>query len=128
MSTAALAASMLIRASAAEKLTTFRYQMVKNYSGPTFYQNFDFFSETDPSNSFAKYVDLTTANDSGFAGYTVSPDWPYPVYLGVDYKTITPTGRPSVRLEGRDTFNHSLIVADIRHMPTDVAHGLRSGC
>jgi len=117
MSTAALAASMLIRASAAEKLTTFRYQMVKNYSGPSFYQNFDFFSETDPSNSFAKYVDLTTANDSGFAGYTVSPDWPYPVYLGVDYKTITPTGRPSVRLEGRDTFNHSLIVADIRHMP-----------
>ncbi|KAK6380657.1 hypothetical protein LTS17_004857 [Exophiala oligosperma] len=94
------------------------YIMVKNYTGPGFYQNFDFFSNHDPSNSFAKYVDLIDANSTGLAGFQSSNnDESDPVYLGVDHQTITPNGRPSVRLEGQDTFNHSLIVADIRHMP-----------
>ncbi|KIW13697.1 hypothetical protein PV08_08888 [Exophiala spinifera] len=117
MSTAGVFALVFCDISQAIDLVVPTYSMVRNYTGPSIYQNFDFFSDHDPSNSFATYVDLTDANSSGLAGYQSSKDEPGPVYLGVDHQTITPNGRPSVRLEGQDTFNHSLIVADIHHMP-----------
>lgn len=93
------------------------YKLVKNYTGDAFYDSFDFFSGADPSDSFVKYVDLHTANDAGLAGFVSNSELDDPVYLGVDFKTVAPDGRSSVRLEGQDWFNHSLIVANIYHMP-----------
>ncbi|KAI1614885.1 endo-1,3(4)-beta-glucanase [Exophiala viscosa] len=96
------------------------YQLVKNYTSENFFQSFDFFSGPDPSNSFVTYLDLDTANDAGLAGYISSSalNDSYAVFLGTDFKNVTPDGRPSVRVQGRDWFNHSLIVADIMHMPS----------
>jgi len=102
------------------------YSLVRNYSGQTFFDSFDFYSKPDPASSFVQYVDIHTANDSAFAGFV---DYVYTddmnqtrsvdklVYLGVDFTTNTTSGRESVRMEASETFNHSLIVADIYHMP-----------
>jgi hypothetical protein len=102
------------------------YSLVKNYTGQTFFDSFNFYSKPDPANSFVQYVDLHTANDSALAGFV---DYEYTndlnqtqhvdklVYLGVDFTTNTSSGRPSVRMECKDTFNRALYVADIYHMP-----------
>lgn len=102
------------------------YSLVRNYSGQTFFDSFDFYSKPDPANSFVQYVDMHTANDSAFAGfvdYVHTDDLNQTrsidklVYLGVDFKTNSTSGRQSVRMEASETFNRSLIVADIYHMP-----------
>jgi hypothetical protein len=93
------------------------YELVKNYTGQGFFDSFDFFSGTDLSSGFVQYQDLESANATGLAGFAESDDWEDVIYLGVDYQNITLGGRPATRLEGRDLFNHSLWVADIKHMP-----------
>jgi hypothetical protein len=41
-------------------------------------------------------------------------------YIGVDHSTTlhtTDTGRASVRISTKKTFNHGLFIADVAHMP-----------
>ncbi|KEF53953.1 uncharacterized protein A1O9_09748 [Exophiala aquamarina CBS 119918] len=102
------------------------YSLVRNYSGQIFFDSFDFYTKPDPANSFVQYVDMHTANDSAYAGFV---DYVYTddlnntrsidklIYLGVDFTTNSSSGRQSVRMEASETFNRSLIVADIYHMP-----------
>lgn len=111
------------------------YQLVKNYTMfPTvpnttneyFFDAFDFSGRSDPANGFVKYQDMKSALDSHL---TRIIDYVYEdhdnatrimtdlLYLGVDSQNITPTGRPSLRLESKETFNQGLFVADIYHMP-----------
>ncbi|KAK4940854.1 hypothetical protein LTR10_019126 [Elasticomyces elasticus] len=108
---------ILLVATHAQNQTNLPYTLVKNYTGQAFFDGFDFFSGPDPSASFVKYVDLDTANNAGMAGYVSNSELADPVYLGPEFSSITPDGRPSVRLQGKDFFNHSLMIADIVHMP-----------
>lgn len=104
------------------------YSLIRNYTGQTFFDAFNFYSKADPSNSFVRYVDLHTANDSALAGlvdhqYTDDHNQTQHedklVYLGVDFESQidASSGRPSVRMECEETFNQALYVADIFHMP-----------
>lgn len=93
-----------------------------DYSGSNFFNNFQFYNGPDPTNGHVKYVDLPTANTTGLAGFlpdSASSTNPA-IYLGVDYTSPTPSGRPSTRLSSIQTFNHALILADISHMPAPV--------
>jgi len=70
-----------------------------DYSGENFFNNFQFFTDTDPTKGHVKYVDLPTANSTGLAGFipddTITPSTKPVVYLGVDYTTPdTTAGRP----------------------------------
>lgn len=104
------------------------YALTHDYSGPNFFNNFQFYSDPDPSNGHVKYVDLFTANSTGLAGFLPSlsgndPSSSPPVFLGVDSTTITTansSGRPSTRLSSLQTFNHALLLLDIAHMPAPV--------
>lgn len=104
------------------------YALIRNYTGQTIFDSFHFYSDPDPSNSFVRYVDLHTANDSALAGfanhqYTDENNRTHYednlIYLGVDFESPTEAsyGRSSVRLECEETFNQALYVADIYHMP-----------
>jgi len=94
------------------------YTLVRNYTGQAFFDGFSFFNDTDPTHGFVQYVDMSTANETGLAGFATSELFENAIYLGVDYwSNNTIDGRPSTRVESKDTFNHSLWVADIRHMP-----------
>ncbi|EXJ92373.1 hypothetical protein A1O3_00923 [Capronia epimyces CBS 606.96] len=118
----ALLVSATVRTSRAQEPPPTNYQLVKNYTGQTFFDDFKFFSDHDPTNGFVKYVDLETANQTGLAGLASSETFENAIYLGVDWWSlnVTPDGRPSTRVESIDTFNHSLWVADIKHMPGGV--------
>ena len=95
-----------------------------DYSGEHFFDNFHFFTDSDPTKGHVKYLDLPTANSTGLAGFIpdpTDPSSPKPLaYLGVDYTNPTPSGRPSTRLSSIQTFNHALILSDITHMPAPI--------
>ncbi|KAI1176911.1 glycoside hydrolase family 16 protein [Nemania sp. FL0916] len=89
------------------------YNLQDSYDTSNFFEEFDFFNGPDPTSGFVQYVDATTANSTGLAGYANGG-----VYLGVDYKTKNPSaGRASVRLTTKKAYTHGLIIADIAHQP-----------
>jgi len=102
----------------AQTTTTPAYALATSYSGSTFFDGFDFFSDADPTNGFVTYVDETTAQDTGL----ISASDGNPVYIGTDYTNIYngTVGRPTVRIESKAQFNHALIITDLTNMPGGV--------
>lgn len=89
------------------------YVLDTEYNPDNFFQEFDFFTDPDPTEGFVQYVDGPTAMSKGMAGSASGA-----VYLGVDYNTQGPTnGRQSTRVQSRKTFTKGLFVADLAHMP-----------
>ena len=86
------------------------------YDTGNFFEEFDFFSERDPTNGFVEYVDGATAAYSRLAGFAGGG-----VFMGVDDKTYRPAnGRKSVRLESKKRFTHGLFINDVAHMPGSI--------
>ncbi|KAK5083817.1 hypothetical protein LTR05_006323 [Lithohypha guttulata] len=107
------------------------YSLSYDYSGQNFFNNFQFFSDADPTKGHVDYVDMATANSLGLAGFLKSLDTNAtanstgPIYLGVDYTTNIANstdwrGRKSVRVSSVQKFNQALIIADVLHMPAPV--------
>lgn len=96
------------------------YTIQDTYDTTSFFNGFNFFSTTDPTNGFVQYRDALNANMSSLAGYSNGG-----IYLGVDSTTQNPTGgRNSVRVYSKKTYTKGLFIADITHMPTSS----QSGC
>jgi hypothetical protein len=110
------------------------YSLAKQYSGSTFFNDFDFFSTSDPTHGFVTYGDRATSQANGL----ISFDGEYAVMkvdsrtnLGKgrnyyqrngnrDYFNVNGVGRKSVRIEGTYEFTHGLIIADIGQMPSNI--------
>ncbi|KAF7718578.1 Endo-1,3(4)-beta-glucanase [Penicillium ucsense] len=95
---------------------TDKYQLVENWHGDTFLDYFNFHVGGDPTKGFVQYVDEQSARDAGLLRVTETGS----VYIGVDYKTtLKPTdkGRESVRIGTKKFYDHSLVIADLAHMP-----------
>ncbi|KAI9662086.1 MAG: hypothetical protein M1829_006225 [Trizodia sp. TS-e1964] len=60
----------------------------------------------------ASYVDSQTAHANNLVVANAKS-----AYIGVDYTTKSTTGRASVRITSKQSYNHGLIIADIAHMP-----------
>lgn len=93
------------------------YRLVQDYSGETFFREFDFFTEPDPTQGHVVYKDMDTANATGLAGFISGGNATNAIYMGVDTKEIAPDGRASVRLTSKRSYQHFLMIADIVHMP-----------
>ncbi|KAJ5498641.1 Concanavalin A-like lectin/glucanases superfamily [Penicillium expansum] len=79
----------------------------------SFFDRFNFYTDTDPTNGFVKYVDRNTALSNGLINTGNG------VYIGVDHSNVATTpGRQSVRLEGTTTYKHGLVILDLAHMPS----------
>lgn len=95
---------------------TTTYVIEDTYDDTNFFNEFDFFTATDPTQGFVDYVSAITANTTALAGYSNGG-----TYMGVDYKTVNPTsGRASVRVSSNKLYNHGLFIADIAHMPGSI--------
>lgn len=90
------------------------YHLVDTYSGTSFFDNFDFFSETDPSNGFVIYVDQSGAEWLNLT-YATSES----AILKVDTSTNvdTSSGRRSVRITSKTQYDSGLFVFDVAHTP-----------
>lgn len=90
------------------------YTLVDSFQGSTFFDDFDFFTETDPTRGFVDYVDFHSAVNSELIGLVNGSD---SVYLGVDFQQTTSIGRQSVRVQSRQAWTHGLLIADVASMP-----------
>ncbi|KAF5000967.1 hypothetical protein FGRMN_1337 [Fusarium graminum] len=92
------------------------YSLATSFMGDSLLSGFQWFNGADPSNGFVQYQDLAGANKYGL--YSVDP-FSETVRLRPDSGTRVglDEGRPSVRLESKDTFQYGLFIADFKHMP-----------
>lgn len=93
------------------------YRLEDTYSGPDFFDDFDFFNQADPTNGFVHYVledaatqpahNLTYASESS-------------AILRVDTTSDeydTSTGRWSVRVSSKKQYDSGLFIFDVLHSP-----------
>ncbi|KAB5563551.1 glycoside hydrolase family 16 protein [Coniochaeta sp. 2T2.1] len=95
-----------------------QYTLTDQYDPTNFFDKVDFFTGPDPTKGFVKYVDAATADGTGLAGFTQGG-----IYLGVDNKNPTTTGRSSTRVTSKTAYTRGLFIADIPHMPAGTGPG-----
>ncbi|KAI9873128.1 MAG: hypothetical protein M1830_000807 [Pleopsidium flavum] len=89
------------------------YVIEDDYTPSTLFNMFDFFTGHDPTNGYVSYVDQATAQSTGLINTNNGA-----AYIGVDYTNVASgSGRASVRLTSKKSYNHGLVIADIAHMP-----------
>ncbi|EEQ89257.2 endo-1,3(4)-beta-glucanase [Blastomyces dermatitidis ER-3] len=92
------------------------YNLVDHYHPNNFFAKFDFWTAPDPTNGHVKYLSERQARAAGLVKETTMNGYPI-VRLGVDHTNITPTGRPSVRIASKKSYNQGLVIADFLHVP-----------
>lgn len=93
-------------------LHALQYRLVEQFSGTSFFDNFDFFNGTDPTLGHVDYVTRSEANKLGLIS---NPDGR--VVIAAEHNQTSPKGRKSIRLESKKTYNKALIIADVNHIP-----------
>ncbi|OHE98845.1 mixed-linked glucanase [Colletotrichum orchidophilum] len=95
------------------------YSLSQSYFGANLISDFNFINYPDPSNGFVRYQSQPDALAKGL--YFIDPDT-QAVTLGVDNKNTynLSDGRPSLRLESKEQYNHGLFIGDFAHMPPSV--------
>ncbi|KAF9891438.1 hypothetical protein FE257_003904 [Aspergillus nanangensis] len=92
---------------------TLEYKLVDTYEPATFLDRFNYFSGEDPTDGFVHYVDQAAAQTLNLTNATESS-----VILRVDTSNQkASTGRQSVRLESKTTYDTGLFIFDILHTP-----------
>jgi len=90
------------------------YTLEDDYlSGGNFFDQFTFFTDSDPTGGFVQYVDHSTASNSGYINASSSA-----VYIGTDYTNVaSSSGRESVRITSNKAYDSGLVILDLGHMP-----------
>ncbi|KAH9834688.1 glycoside hydrolase family 16 protein [Teratosphaeria destructans] len=97
-------------------LTSAQYSLDSSFYGVDFFDNFDFYTDPDPTLGFVQYVNRTFANQTGMlATSDTQAAW------GVDntelFNASAAFGRYSVRLTSNRAWTHGLFVLNLAHMP-----------
>ncbi|CAG8008649.1 unnamed protein product [Penicillium salamii] len=99
-------------------LASAKYSLHEDYgTNGSFFDKFNFFTDSDPTNGYVDYVNRNVAQSHGLINASTSNG----VYIGVDHSnTASKPGRKSVRLESSKTYQHGLVILDLAHMPGSV--------
>ncbi|EKJ77538.1 hypothetical protein FPSE_02288 [Fusarium pseudograminearum CS3096] len=92
------------------------YSLTTSFIGESLLSGFEWFNGTDLSKGFVQYQDFTGAFKNGL--YSVDP-FSETVQLRPDSrrKYGLDEGRPSIRLESKESYQYGLFIADFQHMP-----------
>ncbi|KAJ5259321.1 hypothetical protein N7478_012302 [Penicillium angulare] len=89
------------------------YTLKDTYSGTNFFDNFAYYTSTDPTDGFVQYVDSSTASSMNLT--YASED---SAVIRVDTDTQNQTnGRMSVRLTSNNQYDDGLFIFDVVHTP-----------
>lgn len=93
-----------------------QYKLQASYSGPTFFDNFNFWTSGDPTFGYVHYVDQATAEANGMIKTSNTTVW-----WGVENQLVLDPnanlGRLSLRLISVQSWTHGLFIVDLQHMP-----------
>ncbi|KAL6881205.1 hypothetical protein J3F83DRAFT_721429 [Trichoderma novae-zelandiae] len=93
------------------------YLLTTSYAGESLLSGFNWFNGVDPSHGFVSYQSRRDAESMGL--YSID-EGSGVVRLGVDSTheySPSDRGRPSIRIESKETYDHGLFIADFLHMP-----------
>ncbi|GAA5850479.1 hypothetical protein JCM8547_001887 [Rhodosporidiobolus lusitaniae] len=101
--------------SAAANTSTSSHKLLKEHSGSTFFDGFDFKNITDPTSGLVSYLPSSDAWSRSLVSIT-SDDT---VLFSIDRESTLALNenRPSVRIESQETYSEGLFVADFKHAP-----------
>lgn len=92
------------------------YSLDCNFSGTTFFDNFNFWTAGDPTYGFVHYVDQATAEAYGMINVAEHPaEWRADATQVLDPDSAL--GRLSIRLTSIQSWTHGLFILDLVHMP-----------
>ncbi|KAJ8131649.1 hypothetical protein O1611_g1974 [Lasiodiplodia mahajangana] len=94
------------------------YSLVDEYSGTSFFDNFDYFTGYDPAQGFVHYVPQEQATQLNLT-YASSSTAVLRVdtSVGPGSNPDASTGRFSVRVESKKQYNSGLFIFDVKHTP-----------
>jgi hypothetical protein len=84
--------------------------------GPSFWDNWDFFTDPDPTHGYVDYVDKAACTAAGIINASATQ-----VYMSTDTAKVQTTPRKSVRLTSKASFNGGLFILDVVHLPSGCA-------
>ena len=92
------------------------YALANSYAGDSLLSGFNWVNTPDLSNGFVRYKSQSDATSMGL--FAVDQQTGV-VRLGVDSTNqySMSEGRPSIRIESKEAYNHGLFIADFLHMP-----------
>jgi hypothetical protein len=97
------------------------YHLRDTYSGPHFFDSFDFFDHADPTKGFVRYVSEVTATQPAHnLTYASESSAILRVDTTADGYDAT-TGRWSVRISSKQRYDSGLFVFDVLHSPVGCA-------
>ncbi|TFK34565.1 concanavalin A-like lectin/glucanase domain-containing protein [Crucibulum laeve] len=95
--------------------STFLWLPQDEYSGKTFFDQWDYFSDTDPTHGHVNYVNKSTAESKGLVSVTDDGK----VIMKADHTTSLPKGvfRDSVRISSQKLYTTGLFILDLNTAP-----------
>eukprot|EP00727_Mastigamoeba_balamuthi_P001778 m51a1_g11598 putative endo- -beta-glucanase (461) ;mRNA; r:117222-118761 len=107
--------SVLVAATTA--VASGRYVLNETWKGPSFWDHFDFANASDPTHGYVYYTSRQEATAWGL----ISNIGDRSIMRADSWSLSTGSGRGSVRIESKSSFNTGLFVLDLNHMPTGCA-------
>jgi len=93
------------------------YNLGDNYYGSGFFDMFNFETFADPTHGFVQYVSQATAKSNGLIRVNVNDT----VIIRADHKHVaSSSGRMSVRLTSKASYNTGLFLFDLNHIPAGI--------
>jgi hypothetical protein len=90
------------------------FRLAQSYSGQNFFQGWNFFTGSDPTNGNVQFVDQQTAASSNLTSINSAGN----AIMRVDTTPQVSGNRNSVRIQTQFTFTGGLVIMDSVHMPT----------
>jgi hypothetical protein len=90
------------------------FRLAQSYSGQSFFQGWDFFTGSDPTNGNVQFVNQQTATSSNLTSINSAGN----AVMRVDDTAQVSGNRNSVRIQTQFTFTGGLVIMDSVHMPT----------
>ncbi|PVH81091.1 glycoside hydrolase family 16 protein [Cadophora sp. DSE1049] len=108
---------LLLFVSSVQAIVSSTYVLDTEYSGPTFFDGFEFWTDPDPTHGFVSYQSQSSSLSKSLISTSNNV-----ARMSVDSRTVLRSdgsegGRESVRISSKKRFTHGLFLADVEHMP-----------
>ncbi|KAF3398364.1 hypothetical protein F1880_006063 [Penicillium rolfsii] len=102
-----------VKANAYPNYSQLNYTLADTYSGSSFFDDFEYYTSADPTNGWVQYVDSFTAS---MMNLTYASDSTAIIKVDTDTQNQT-SGRKSVRITSKNTYDSGLFIFDVVHTP-----------
>ncbi|WVW83683.1 hypothetical protein I302_105704 [Kwoniella bestiolae CBS 10118] len=99
---------------ASQTSSTVSLKLAKKYVGQDFMNEFDYFTDDDPTSGYVNYVSKSEAQKSGLIDVQANNVF----YMAADSTNVpTGRGRDSIRISSKSKYADGVYILDLNHMP-----------